>query len=64
MADYTRTVMKELRELGCYFVSSGGGSHSNWYSPITKKKFTVLSKMVDKYTTNACLKQAGSSLRV
>jgi hypothetical protein len=64
MADYTRTVMKELSRLGCYFVSIGGGSHTNWYSPITKRKFTVVSKMLDKYTSNACLKQAGSTLRV
>ncbi|GHT97303.1 hypothetical protein FACS1894142_1520 [Spirochaetia bacterium] len=55
MADYTLTVMKELNRLGVVF---------NLYSPITKRKFTVLSKMVDKHTTNACLKQAGSSLRV
>ncbi|MGR3984084.1 MAG: type II toxin-antitoxin system HicA family toxin [Gammaproteobacteria bacterium] len=48
-----------LKEKGCAFSHPGKGDHDTWYSPISKQKFTVDSKIKSRHTANETLKQAG-----
>jgi len=48
-----------LRENGCYFERAGKGDHEIWFSPISKRRFPVDSKIKSRHTANAVLKQAG-----
>ena len=59
MSDYTGAVIEKLKEKGCTFVRHGKGDHNIWYSPITKRNFTVDSKIKSRFTANAIMKQAG-----
>lgn len=59
MANYTPEVKRILRDNGCSFDRPGRGDHEIWYSPITKKKFPVDSKILSRHTANAVLRQAG-----
>jgi hypothetical protein len=59
VAGYTRELKKKLSTAGCTFHSPGKGDHENWYSPITKIKFTVDANIKSRHTANAVLKQAG-----
>ncbi|MBV7434484.1 type II toxin-antitoxin system HicA family toxin [Cardiobacteriaceae bacterium TAE3-ERU3] len=34
-------LISELKAAGCSFVRHGKGDHQIWFSPITKKRFTV-----------------------
>ena len=43
MAEYEKQVRNILALNGCSFVRRGKGDHDIWYSPITKRHFTVLS---------------------
>lgn len=52
---------RKLRKYKCYFVQHGG-SHDEWYSPITKKSFRVPrhdSQELKTGTAEAIMKQAG-----
>lgn len=44
---------------GCYFHRDGKGDHEIWYSPITKRYFTVDRGTKSRHTANETLKQAG-----
>lgn len=59
MAGYTRELKQILRESGCRFVRQGKGDHEIWYSPLTKRSFTVDANIKSRHTANAVLKQAG-----
>ena len=59
MADYTRDVLRLLSQNACTFVRHGKGDHDIWYSPVTKRSFTVDGKIKDRYLANGTLKQAG-----
>ena len=59
MAEYEKVVRKILAENGCYFVRTGKGDHSMWYSPITKKNFPVDSKIKSRHIANVIMKQSG-----
>jgi len=48
-----------LREAGRRFERQGKGSHEIWFSPITKRTFTVPSNIRNRVLANAILKQAG-----
>ena len=48
-----------LGENGCYFERPGKGDHEIWFSPISKRRFPVDSKIKSRHTANAVLKQAG-----
>jgi len=48
-----------LSAAGCFFDRQGKGSHEIWYSPITRKKFSVPYTIISKHTANGILKQAG-----
>jgi predicted RNA binding protein YcfA (HicA-like mRNA interferase family) len=59
MAGYSRDLRKILRDHGCRFVRQGKGDHEIWYSPHTKRSFTVDADIKSRHTANAVLKQAG-----
>jgi hypothetical protein len=59
MADYTNHVLRLLSENGCTFIRHGKGDHDIWYSPITKRRFTVDGKIKDRHLANGTLDQAG-----
>jgi hypothetical protein len=59
MVDYALLLKRLLREHDCYCERQGKGDHEIWYSPITKRRFPVDSKIKSRYTANAVLKQAG-----
>ena len=48
-----------LRENGCYFERPGKGDHEIWFSPVSKRRFPVDSKIKSRHAANAVLKQAG-----
>ena len=64
MADYTKQVINLLTKNGCYFIRRGKGSHKIWYSPLCKRPFTVVDKIVNRHTANGILKDAGIDEKV
>ena len=58
-ATYDRELRTILQKAGCYFVRSAKGSHELWYSPISKRQFTVPANIVIRHTANGVLKEAG-----
>ena len=63
MAEYEKQVRNILTLNGCSFVRRGKGDHDIWYSPITKRHFTVDGKIKSRHTANAIMKQSGVSHR-
>ena len=59
MGDFAPDVKRILKANGCYWLRSGKGDHEIWYSPISKRNFTVDSKILSRHTANAIMKQAG-----
>ena len=59
MAEYEKIVREILMKNGCYFLRSGKGDHSMWYSPITNRKFPVDSKIKSRHMANTIMKQSG-----
>ena len=63
MADYTKDVLRFLSQYSCTFVRHGKGDHDIWYSPVTKRRFTVDGKIKDRHLANGILSQAGIRFR-
>jgi len=59
MAAWEKDVLKQLRAHGCVFVRHGKGDHDIWFSPITKRNFTVDHVIKSRHTANGIMKQAG-----
>jgi len=59
MSNYSSELKKILHKYGCYFERQGKGDHEIWYSPITKLRFPIDSRIKSRHTANAVLKQAG-----
>jgi hypothetical protein len=59
LSDFAPDLKRLLRENGCYFERAGKGDHEIWFSPISKRRFPVDSKIKSRHTANAVLKQAG-----
>jgi len=59
MSDYTKELKQYLRGAGCCFERHGKGDHEIWFSPITKIRFVVDSRIKSRHTANAVLKHAG-----
>jgi hypothetical protein len=60
MADnFTPTVNRLLREVGCRFERQGRGDHEIWYSPITRRRLMVDARIKSRHWANHTLKQAG-----
>jgi predicted RNA binding protein YcfA (HicA-like mRNA interferase family) len=58
-AYFDRDLKRILLEAGCYFVRPAKGSHELWYSPLTKRQFTVPVNVAIRHTANGILKEAG-----
>jgi len=58
-SNFSVELKRLLSQAGCYFERPGKGDHDIWYSPITKVRFPVDSKIKSRHTANAVLKQAG-----
>ena len=63
MAEYEKKVREVLSQNGCTFVRHGKGDHDIWYSPISKRYFTVDGRIKSRHTANAIMKQSGISHR-
>jgi predicted RNA binding protein YcfA (HicA-like mRNA interferase family) len=59
MPSYEKDVRQILLENGCAFHRQGKGDHEIWFSPISKRFFTVDGKIKSRHTANEVLKQAG-----
>lgn len=57
--NYNSEILKLLRENNCTFVRHGKGDHDIWYSPITKRTFTVDGNIKSKPLANVVMKQSG-----
>ena len=56
-------IVAELRAAECTFRGNGKGDHEIWYSPVSKRTFTVDKGSLSRHTANAVMKQAGLSRR-
>jgi ribosomal protein L16/L10AE len=56
---YYRELKRILVAHGCTFVRNGKGDQEIWYSPISKRTFTVDASTKKRFTAQAALKQAG-----
>jgi hypothetical protein len=56
---YYRELKTILQNHGCTFVRHGKGDHEIWFSPISKRSFTVDAGTRKRFTANSALKQAG-----
>jgi hypothetical protein len=59
VTDYCPDLKKLPKDAGCYWLRAGKGDHQIWYSPITKRPFTVDSKIKSRHTANGILNDAG-----
>ncbi|NHT75058.1 type II toxin-antitoxin system HicA family toxin [Rhizobiaceae bacterium CRRU44] len=59
MGGYLRDLKAMLAAAGCHFHRAGKGDHEIWFSPITKRYFTVDHGVKSRHTANETLKQAG-----
>jgi hypothetical protein len=59
MADLYRRLARLLREAGCELRRQGKGSHEIWYSPMTRRTFSVPANVTSQRLANEILKQAG-----
>ena len=55
MEGFTKAVKKRLAAAGCYFLRHAKGDHEIWFSPVSERQVTVMSR----HTANETLKQAG-----
>jgi predicted RNA binding protein YcfA (HicA-like mRNA interferase family) len=52
-------LVRLLLDAGCSLVRHGKGSHEIWFSPLTRRKFTVPKNTTIIHTANGVLKDAG-----
>jgi len=57
--DFGKRVREILHANGCYWKRQGRGDHEIWFSPLTKRSFTVDGVIKSRHTANETLKQAG-----
>jgi hypothetical protein len=58
-AGFYRPLAQALSCGGCIRVRQGKGSHEIWYSPITRRNFSVSTTVASAHTANAALIAAG-----
>jgi len=63
MADFTRDVYRLLHMHECILIRRGKGDHNIYYSPITKKNFSVDGKITIKNMANKVMKDAGINFK-
>ena len=59
MNDFAPALKAILKANGCEFRRQGRGDHEIWWSPITKRSFTVDGSIKSRHTANGILKDAG-----
>ena len=59
MKGFGKAARGKLEEAGCWFVRHGKGDHDIWYSPISKRSFTVPVKIMSRHLANKILRDAG-----
>lgn len=59
MVGFLRELKRLLETAGFHYVRAGKGDHEVWFSPITKRHFTVDHGTKSCHTANETLKQAG-----
>ncbi len=59
MTDFCPDLKALLRAAGCYFLRQGKGDHEIWFSPVSRRPFTVDGKILSRHSANGVLKQAG-----
>ena len=59
MGELYRRLTRLLREAGCEPRRQGKGSHEIWFSPITKRTFSVPANITSQRLADAIMKQAG-----
>jgi len=59
VAGFYRRLVRILRDHQCKLVRAGRGDHEIWYSPISRRHFTVDRQSKSRHTANGALKQAG-----
>jgi hypothetical protein len=59
MSSYLRDLKDLLAKAGCHYVKPGKGDHEIWFSPVSKRHFTVDHGVKSRHTANETLKQAG-----
>ena len=57
--NYNKEVVSLVRKHGCVFVRHGKGVHAIWFSPITKRNFTIDGNIKSRVLANAVMKQSG-----
>jgi hypothetical protein len=63
MADYTKSVIRILKDNNCRFVRHGKGDHDIWHSPVSGKNFTVDGAITKKPLANKVMRDAGINHR-
>jgi HicA toxin of bacterial toxin-antitoxin, len=58
-SSYYRELKRILLDHDCTFVRHGKGDHEIWFSPISKRTFTVDAGTKKRFTAQSALKQAG-----
>ncbi len=61
---YYRDLRRILLDHGCTFVRHGKGDHEIWFSPISKRTFTVDAGTKKRFTAQSALKQAGIDVKL
>jgi HicA toxin of bacterial toxin-antitoxin, len=61
---YYRDLKRILLSYGCKFVRHGKGDHEIWFSPISKRTFTVDAGTKKRFTAQSALKQAGIDVKL
>lgn len=56
---YYAQIVSALRAAGCTYKRPGKGDHEIWYSPKTRRSFTVDKGSLSRHTANAVMRQAG-----
>lgn len=59
MADYAPRVRRLLTNAGCRRERQGKGDHEIGFSPKTKRRFPVDTRIKSRHTANGILRQAG-----
>ena len=56
---YYAQIVAILRDAGCVYKRAGKGDHEIWYSPISRRSFSLDKGVLSRHTANAVMKQAG-----
>ena len=59
MSGVAAELKRILLEAGCYRIRSGKGDHEIWYSPRSRRNFTVDADIKSRHTANGVLRQSG-----